>query len=277
MVLNNYNKYDIHGQGGTHFLSGDMDEIRHSINSDPILKTKVDAIVIPTEKYEKLVYNSNIDIPEDDWPYLYLQTRRLPTLHIVMIIIMIVLMLLAVRYLFPGKKIGSSHFLFLGAGFMVVEVHSISKTALLFGSTWIVNAVIIGAILVMILCANLITLRYKIDKLSWCYAGLFITLSLSYLVPVQKLIIGGYLVRGILAGGFYSLPLFFAGIIFASGIRRVKGIDGAFAANMMGAAIGGMIENFSYIFGLKAVVLVAILFYIASAVSMKRMQVLDEV
>ena len=44
---------------------------------------------------------------------------------------------------------------FLGAGFMLVETKAVVHMALLFGGTWIVNSVVIFAVLVMILVANL--------------------------------------------------------------------------------------------------------------------------
>ena len=37
------------------------------------------------------------------------------------------------------------HFVFLGAGFMLLEAQIVSKMALLFGTTWLVNAVVVIA------------------------------------------------------------------------------------------------------------------------------------
>ena len=160
---------------------------------------------------------------------------------------------------------------------MLVEVHSISKTALLFGSTWMVNLVIISAILVMILAANLLVLKYRFSRISFWYAGLFASLILAYLIPVHSFLFSSYLVRGIIVGAFYSLPLFFAGVIFASSISRVAGVESAFASNMLGAAIGGMLESLSYLVGLKAVVLVALIIYILSWLTLKNIPLIPPV
>ncbi len=46
------------------------------------------------------------------------------------------------------------HLFLLGAGFMLLETKAITELSLLFGSTWIVNAVVITAFLVMGLLAN---------------------------------------------------------------------------------------------------------------------------
>ena len=45
---------------------------------------------------------------------------------------------------------------FLGAGFMLVETKAVVHMALLFGGTWIVNSVVIFAVLVMILAGQLV-------------------------------------------------------------------------------------------------------------------------
>jgi hypothetical protein len=271
IIINNHSQSKIQGSGGTLFITGDLDGVVNRIQKDPELSTRLAAKVIPPGEYRQKVMNAKFDVPEDDWPYLYLQRKTIPGIHIIMTMVIIALMAAAVLFLFPGRKIGPSHFLFLGAGFMLIEVHSISKAALLFGSTWIVNAVIISSVLVMILVSNLLVLRYRIERLRYWYAGLFVSLALAYFIPVSSFIWGGYLARGILAGSFYSLPLFFAGVIFASSINRVAGIDAAFSANMLGAAVGGMLESASFIFGLRAVVLIAIALYAASALAMRGM------
>ena len=61
---------------------------------------------------------------------------------------------------------------FLGAGFMLVETKAVVHMALLFGGTWIVNSVVIFAVLVMILVANLFV-RDRASRGGWrvYYAG----------------------------------------------------------------------------------------------------------
>ena len=270
LVYENHELHAARGTIGTVFINGDLGLVNEQIRTNPKLKEMVDKQGVTDLRYQQLMKESKFDAPEDDWPYLYLMKRQIPTLHLIMSAIVIAFMLAAVLFLFPGRKIGPGHFLFLGAGFMLVEVHSISKIALLFGSTWIVNIVIISAILVMVLCANLLAIRHPIERVRLWYAGLFASLLLAYLIPVNSLIFGSYLARGIIAGAFYSLPLFFAGVIFASSIKKVADIDAAFASNMMGAALGGMLESTSYLVGLKAVLLIAMLLYAASWLALRK-------
>jgi len=277
ILVYNTMTYFVRGNLGDVFLSGDIESVQRQIRADPTLAGIMAGQDSFRQNYLKDMVRTKYDLPTDDWPYLYLREKGIPTLHLIMTAILILFVVSAVLFLFPRGRIGSSHFLFLGAGFMLVEVHSISKVALLFGSTWIVNVVIISAIMVMILAANLLVLKYQVERVRWWYAGLFLSLALAYLIPIHHLLIGGYLVRGLLAGAFYSLPLFFAGVIFSTSIKKVAGMETAFASNMVGAAIGGMLESASYVFGLRAVVLIAILLYLLSALALRRMPVLNRV
>ena len=266
LTIRNHVGIFVRGTGGTLFVSGDLKGVRARLAANPDLQAAIAAGLVKPESFAGTDYT----IPTDDWPYLYVQSRRIPTLHLVMLAIIGLLMLAAVR-LVPPRRLGPSHFLFLGAGFMLVETHSITKAALLFGSTWVVNVVIISAILVMALAANLVAARSRARRPALWYGALFVALLLSALVPVDRLLVGGWIFRGIVAGAFYSLPLFFAGVIFARSISRVASVEAAFAANMFGAALGGMLESSSYLLGLRAVVFIAIGLYAASAFFLRRM------
>jgi hypothetical protein len=271
LIINNYNPRQVLGTGGVLFLCGDLDGVHRRIEADPELARAVSRRVISPDRYEPYFQQHLVSVPSDDWPYLYLKTRQVPLLYYILTALLVGMMLLALRFFFPGRRLGPSHFFFLGAGFMLVEVHSISKAALLFGSTWLVNAVIISAILIMILVANQLVVRFRLERMRWWYAGLFISLVLSYLLPVDKLIVGNYLTRGFIAGAFYSLPMFFAGVIFARSLDLTRGVEEAFAANMIGSTVGGMLESASFLFGLRAVILIAMVLYLLSAWGLKRL------
>src|SRR5262249_55317008 len=100
-------------------------------------------------------------IATDDWPYLYLESPRIPLLYY---FLAAMLPLLLWRGLWSLKTPGvfsswdrsSWHFFFLGAAFMLLEVQNISKASVVLGNTWQVNAVIISGILSLILLANLV-------------------------------------------------------------------------------------------------------------------------
>ena len=52
-------------------------------------------------------------------------------------------------------------YLFLGAAFMLLETHLITRVALLLGATWICNAAVISAVLLMIVAANVVVEKWK--------------------------------------------------------------------------------------------------------------------
>ena len=159
---------------------------------------------------------------------------------------------------------------FLGAGFMLVETKAVVTMALLFGSTWVVNSVVFLAVLVMILVANLWTLRFKPARLWPYYAGLFVTLALNAIVPLDFFL---GMSRSIQVPGSCLLvfaPIMFAAVIFAASFKRTSEPDRAFGVNIAGALLGGLAEYSSMLLGFQYLVLVAILFYALSAVGLKR-------
>jgi hypothetical protein len=59
----------------------------------------------------------------------------------------------------------------------------------------------------------------------------------------------------------YCVPIFFAGVIFTESFRSFEGRSDAFGANMLGAVAGGLAQNLSFIFGMKALLLIAAVVY----------------
>ena len=105
----------------------------------------------------------------DDWPYFYQHAPGLP--------IIVILVSLAVLIVFgwflrqaSGEGEGSIdlHFMFLGAGFMLLEAQIVSKMALLFGTTWVVNAVVVSGLLCLIVAANLGLRRFAAHSAAGC-------------------------------------------------------------------------------------------------------------
>ena len=74
------------------------------------------------------------------------------------------------------------------------------------------------------------------------------------------------------------VPIFFAGVIFAGSFRRTTQPDRAFGINVAGAMVGGLAEYGSMALGFRYVVLIALLFYVLSALGLTRTEdtVLDQ-
>src|SRR5262249_46468603 len=120
----------------------------------------------------------------DDWPFLYLRGRLIPDTTLRAVILMGAIGLIMVYLFLPkdrnvpvrGLRIDWRMF-FLGAGFLLLETKAVVEFALLFGSTWLVNALVFTAVLVLILLANLYVLGVRDVRPSWHYAGLMTLLA----------------------------------------------------------------------------------------------------
>lgn len=207
----------------------------------------------------------------DDWPMLYLRTPMIPGLSLrgAAVMAVIALVLLAPFYrggLFAGHDGAGTmvQMFFLGAGFMLVETKAVVHMALLFGGTWIVNSVVIFAVLVMILAANLFVFAVKPARLGPYYAGLIVSLMVSALVPMEYFL--GMDRTAQVAGSslLAFVPILFAGVIFAVSFSRVAEPDRAFGANIAGAMFGGLAEYSSMLLGFQYLLFVAVALYLIS-------------
>jgi hypothetical protein len=156
---------------------------------------------------------------------------------------------------------------FLGAGFMLLETKSVVHMALLFGSTWLVNSVVFFAILVMILASNLFVLALK-PKILWPYYALLVaSLVVNIVVPMSKfLALPGWTKVGVSCAVVF-VPIFFAGIVFGALFRDSSQPDIDFGSNIAGAIMGGLAESLSLVIGFNYLLVVAVVFYLISAVS----------
>src|SRR3989304_3327821 len=94
----------------------------------------------------------------------------------------------------------SPHFFVLGTAFLLLETRSLGSFSLLFGTTWIVNALAFFAILASVLLAILINARFPIRRPTLLYAGLFATLATPFLLPPEQLLLDPPWLRYALAG-----------------------------------------------------------------------------
>jgi hypothetical protein len=153
---------------------------------------------------------------------------------------------------------------FLGAAFMLLETKAVVEIALLFGSTWIVNSAVFFTALALILAANLYVLKIPSGRVGLPYAGLFVFLAASLLVPLDAFLDGGILWRYAAPCLLALGPMFFAGVIFAQSFRDAPDPDQAFGSNIAGAVMGGLAESFSTLLGFRHLLILAIGFYVLS-------------
>jgi len=165
------------------------------------------------------------------------------------------------------------NFFFLGAGFLLMETQLISRLALYFGSTWLVNCVALSAILVVLMLANFYVQFRAPGRLQPYYIALVAFLLAIYLIPWEHLPFGSRSLGGLLTIA-YCFPLFLAGIIFTETFRTTSDRSKSFGSNIVGSVSGGLIQNISFVVGIKALLLLAAVLYMAAAIlAMKRNRV----
>jgi hypothetical protein len=137
--------------------------------------------------------------------------------------------------------------------------------ALLFGSTWVVNSIVIFAILVMVLASNVFVLAFEPRKLLPYYVLLCVALIVSLVVPMSTFLALPGVKRIILSSAVVFTPIFFAGVIFATLFRDSDEPSRDFGSNIAGAIAGGLAENLSLMLGFNYLLTVALGFYLLSA------------
>ena len=212
----------------------------------------------------------SLDLPTDDWPYLYLPERGVTGFYLSLMITFffiaiggVLLSSLEMREgLLKRGEVDWEMFLF-GLAFLLIETKFVTTMALVWGATWLTSAVVFGAILLTILIGTVFT---QVRPLSWSWAsiGLILALLITYLVPTEALVGRGAAVRLILSILLVGGPIFFASICFALRFREREAANIAFGWNLLGAVAGGLLEFFSMSLGLRALTLIAVVAYLSA-------------
>jgi hypothetical protein len=158
----------------------------------------------------------------------------------------------------------------MGAAFLLIETRGVTDLSLLFGSTWIVNAVVFVGILVTVLVVNEIVRRRKPQRILVFFPLLFAALLLNYFVDPAVLLRLDLVTRAVAGGLLNALPVAFAGVIFSALLDRAGRADLALGANLLGAVAGGCLEYTSMWSGLRALSLLAIVLYLLAALTLLR-------
>jgi hypothetical protein len=97
-------------------------------------------------------------------------------------------------------------------------------------------------------------------------------LLLAYVVPQDAFLSIGVLpLRYGLASLVAFLPVFIANLVFAGSFKGTgPAADVAFASNLIGIMLGGMLEYASLLIGYQNLLLIVIVFYVLSAVLLRR-------
>jgi hypothetical protein len=208
--------------------------------------------------------------PRDDWPFLYVSGRQVPSDYLIVIAILLTVSVVAVRLArrdAPGT--GNPQLFFLGVGFLLLETKSIGDCALYFGATWLVTTIVVAGVLLMVLASNLVALRTQVNE-RWAYVALLAALILVAAIDRQTILALDFAGRLAWALVVIPLPIFFAGLIFSRALKAAPIASAALGANLVGAMVGGFSEYLSMLTGSAALMLIVIAAYAASAVAGNR-------
>jgi hypothetical protein len=213
----------------------------------------------------------------DDWPYLYVNPKVIDIPYLLVLAECLLLAAFAGRkFLLQKPEGGNWQMFFLGAGFMLLELQSISRLSLLYGSTWITSSIVINGVLIMILLANAFVLKMSErlqNKLPLLYALHGAAILLSFALPIQSLLAneGGRVATTIVS----LLPMLMAAMIFAVSFARVRSPGKTLGFNLFGAVVGGLLEFLSNYAGINNMLLVALVLYGISFLCAQRAETKD--
>ncbi|MEV1248363.1 spermidine synthase [Nonomuraea sp. NPDC050022] len=211
----------------------------------------------------------------DDRPFLYLKDGDIPSLYLITLGLILAVSLIAVRVVAgPYRRMRPYADLFLlGVAFLLLETKSVTGFALLFGTTWVVNAIVFAGVLVAVLAAVEITRRFRTPPLPVMYGVLFGGLLLAWLVPNTWLLSLPLPLRAVAAVTVAFLPIFAANVVFAKRFSDSADATTSFGANLLGAMVGGCLEYLALVIGYKGLLIVAAVLYLGAFILLPRKSV----
>jgi len=202
----------------------------------------------------------------DDHPFVYLQDKTLPPLYLISLSILLCssLILIKIAGISYRNILKYLDLFFMGTAFLLLETKNVINFALLFGTTWFVNALVfIGIIFTVYLAIEFTRWSHHFKK-NILYSLLLLSLFLAFLVPNHYLLSLPLIIRFIFATALAFSPIFIANLIFSDRFRETQQSTAAFGANLMGAVFGGILEYSSLIIGYgNLFILIAVMYLIA--------------
>jgi SAM-dependent methyltransferase len=194
----------------------------------------------------------------DDRPFLYFKGDGFPSLYLWAIAGILLVSAVALRALggsFRSMRPYADLF-FMGAAFLLLETKNVATFALLFGTTWLVNALVFAGVLAIVLAAVETTRRVRTPPLPAVFGGIAASLALAYVVRPDWLLPLPFLPRLLIAVVLAFLPIYLANIAFAKRFSESGDSRSAFAVNILGAIVGGCLEYAALLTGYANLVLV---------------------
>jgi hypothetical protein len=204
----------------------------------------------------------------DDRPFVYFFGSMLPALYLFALGGVLLMSLVCVRLLAgPFRTMRPyADLFFMGAAFLLLETKNITSFALLFGTTWVVNAIVFAGVLIAVLLAVETTRRVPTPPLPTVYVGIAASLAVAFAVPNAALLSLPLTARLVAAVALAFAPIYLANVAFAKRFAESDDSRAAFAVNVLGAMVGGCLEYLALLTGYRNLLILAGLLYLAAFV-----------
>jgi hypothetical protein len=216
----------------------------------------------------------------DDHPFVYLDGNSIPWLYRITLVLILLASILLVRPAAgPYRRMtGYLDLFFMGAAFMLLETKNIVQFALLFGTTWFVNALVTAGVLLSVFAAVEVSRHVVFRRPALLYAALLAALIVAWAIPPSSLLSLSPLPRFVLAVIIAFAPIFLANMIFAQRFRDTADSGTAFGANLLGAIVGGILEYAALVVGYRfLLVFVAVLYGLAFLTGYRHLRIVGPV
>jgi hypothetical protein len=208
-------------------------------------------------------HGSRVAPATDNRPFPYLPSAAIPPTYLWMLGAILLASLLLVR-------VGGGRFTrmrsyvdlaFMGAAFLLLETKSIVQFALLFGTTWFVNSLVFAGVLLAVYLAVETARWVRLPPPAVLYGALIVALAVAWVVPQESLLGLPVVLRFLTASALAFAPVFLANLVFAQRFAGVETAGTAFAANLLGAMVGGTLEYVALITGYQFLLIMAGVLY----------------
>lgn len=208
----------------------------------------------------------------DNSPFLYFKGGTFPALYTITLLAVLLTSLVTIRALGgPLRDMRPyADLFFMGAAFLLLETKNVATFALLFGTTWFVNALVFTGVLVIVLAAVETTRRFRTPSLPVVYAGIAASLALAWVIRPEWLLPLPFVPRLVAASLLAFLPIYLANVAFSKRFQNSLDSQSAFAINLLGAIVGGCLEYAALLTGYNNLLIVTGLLYLAAFVLMPR-------
>jgi len=253
---------DVYATGGNFFIAGAVDKIRAALASDPAFASYARA--------HAPLRIEHVTMATDDWPYLYQREPGLPTSVVTISVLLLLVCFIGAQGIGLRVRDMRTEFFLLGAAFLLLEAQIISRMALLFGTTWTVNSIVIAVLLLLIVAANGVVAMWPRFPLGAAYAGILATIAICWMLPLNAIFFRSFALRATAGTLLLCSPVFFAGIVFIKRFAASGFAAEAIGSNLLGALAGGILESTSLWLGLRALLVIAFALYAAAWLASRR-------